>query len=108
MTENGVVAVSRARTGPSRVGRGAAPRLRLGGRRAAAARPGAGAAIDGGRARTLASSATTTAVATGRAPRGAHGRVHQPNRSLTMCRRGTPARRRLARVASVIAGGPQT
>ena len=70
MIENGVVAVSVAdRTGPFRVGRWLLTRRTAGSTRGAdrsgGCRPApAGAAIDGGRARTLASSATTAAVAT--------------------------------------------
>ena len=69
MIENGVVAVSVAdRTGPFRVGRLLLTRRTAGSTVAligGGCRPATdGAAIDGGRARTLASSATTAAVAT--------------------------------------------
>ena len=64
----------------------------------------------GGRARTLASRATTAAVASaaGTARRATRAGAHHANPSLMMWRRGTPARRRLVRVASVMLRGPQT
>ena len=107
IAENGVVIAGPEEAARALAGAASAAGSRSAWRARAASSPGPSAEfglnVRGGSVSKRASS-TTTATVTIRAASA----FNNANRSVTMWRRETPERPRLARVASTIAGGPQT